>query len=363
MLFFVLLTSCIRHGENTVESHLFSEQEKVEIKYAQGFNVNYGDGFTQIISHSFGSNEFFSDTIFLQTKADAKIPGQSKIISPGISSLVCQSSTHLAFLDVMNAVDKVTALCGLAYVQNPEINSQLEKNGTIELCLAENIEMESLLKVDPDLFFTYPFGSEGNEKYSSKGIKTFYIAEYLEESQLARLEWIKLFGLILGKSKEANVFFDSVEKEYLSLKQEKPDTNMKFILNLPFEDNWFMPSANSLTVKIMEDAGLSYYYKETGATENDLHSKEEVWYDAMIADYWIIIASRPANFSLADLIAEEPVYAKFKSVIHQQVIFCNTGATDYFAQGVVEPEIMLKDLLFATHKMDNYQPKYFFLLR
>jgi len=91
--------------------------------------------------------------------------------------------------------------------------------------------------------------------------------------------------------------------------------------------------------------------------------KKKVWYDAMIADYWIIIASRPANFSLADLIAEEPVYAKFKSVIHQQVIFLQHRRNRLFCARSSEPEIMLKDLLFATHKMDNYQPKYFFLLR
>jgi len=355
--------SCVNHQKNNVAVALFAEQEKVEVKYAQGFDVNYGDGFVQIITHSFGNNETFSDTIFLQTKSDAKITTGSKIISPEIKSLVCQSSTHLAYLDVLNAVNKVKALCGMDYVQNEKINQQLAKNKTIELCLAERVDMEKLLEVNSDLFFTYPFGSEGNEKYSSKGIKTLHIAEYLEETQLARLEWIKLVGLILGKAQEANAYFDEVEKEYLALRQTELDTNKKFILNVPYEDNWFMPSANSLTVRIMEDAGMTYFYKETGATENDLHSKEEVWNDAIFVDYWIIIANRPEDFSLADLISEEPVYAKFKSVIHQQVIFCNTATTDYFANGVVEPQIMLKDLLFATHKLSEHQPKYFFLLR
>jgi len=361
--FILTIVSCVNHQNENEKISLFPKQEKVEVKYAQGFDVNYGDGFVQIVTHSFGKNEAFSDTVFLQTKSEAKIASNSKIISPEIKSLVCQSSTHLAYLDVLNAVDKVTALCGIDYVQNEKINKQLDKNNTIELCLAERVEMEKLLEVNSDLFFTYPFGSEGNEKYSSKGIKTLHIAEYLEETQLARIEWIKLFGLILGKAKEANNYFDEIEKEYLALRQTELDTNKKFILNVPFEDNWFMPSANSLTVKIMEDAGMTYFYKETGATENDLHSKEEVWNDAMFADYWIIIANRPTDFSLADLISEEQVYAKFKSVIHQQVIFCNSATSDYFANGVVEPQIMLKDILFATHKLSEHQPKYFFLLR
>ena len=358
----VLLTACIQHPANSPEDALFKEQEKVEINYAEGFSVNYGDGFVAIGTHSIGENAPFRDTIYLQTAIDANLPAGAKVMDPIVKSLVCQSSTHLAFLDVLGAVDRVTALCGLGYVQNQKIKTQLEKNETIELCLAENVVMESLLKANPDLFLTYPFGTEGNERFRENGIKTLYFAEYLEKSQLARLEWIKVLGLILGKATEANAYFEKVEASYLSL-ERTPDTNMKFILNLPFEDSWFMPSAGSQTVEIIEDAGLKYYYNETGATENDVHSKEEVWNDAMYADWWIIIASRPAGFSRADLLAEEPVYAKFKSVIHNQVIFCNTATSDFFSQGTVEPDIMLKDLLYATHKIGQHEPKYFFLLK
>jgi iron complex transport system substrate-binding protein len=357
----LLLSSCIRHQDQTGQATVFPEQEKVEIKYAEGFEVVYGVGYVSIVTHSIAGNAFFSDTVYLRTIAGTEVPGNGTILSPGMRSFVCQSSTHLAFLNVLGEIDKVTALCGLRYVQNRSISDVLEKNGTIELCLAENVVMESLLKVNPDLFFIYPFGTEGNNEFRRNGVKTLYIAEYLEKNQLARLEWIKLFGLITGKADLANRYFKKAEESYLSLRQE-PDTNLKFILNVPFEDSWFMPSAGSQTVRLIEDAGLEYFYAETGATENDVHSKEEVWNDAMFADYWIIIASRPEGFSLADLLAEEPVYAKFKAVVHHQVIFCNTATNDYFAQGTVEPDVMLKDLLFATHKMDQHEPKYFFLL-
>jgi iron complex transport system substrate-binding protein len=355
------MLSCIQHKDETNATLFFPEQEKVEVKYAGGFEVVYGRGYVSVITHSIAGNTFFSDTLYLQSAADAEIPEGATLLTPGMSSLVCQSSTHLAFLNVLDEIDKVTALCGLRYVQNKSISGILEQNGTIELCQAENVVMENLLKVNPDLFFIYPFGTEGNDEFRRNGVKTLYIAEYLEKDQLARLEWIKLFGLITGKAGIANAYFEKAEQSYLSL-QQRPDTNLRFILNVPFEDSWFMPSAGSQTVKLIEDAGLKYYYSESGATENDVHSKEEVWNDAMFADYWIIIANRPEGFSRADLLAEEPVYAKFKSVIHHQVIFCNTATNDYFAQGTVEPEVMLKDLLFATHKMDQHEPKYFFLL-
>ena len=356
------MLSCIQHHDTTNEIGVFDQQEKIELKYAEGFDLTYQDTYIQFVVHSIGNNEFFADTFALLTNNSGSDIAVGKILQPNITSIATMSSTHLAYLEVLQSLDKIKALCGTEYVINTRVKEVLTNNEVQELCLGENVVLENLLKVSPDLFFTYPFGSDGNERYEANGITTMHIAEYLEKSQLARLEWIKLFGLILEVTEQANDYFNQVEQSYISLKQNETDTNMRFILNLPFQDQWYMPSSNSLTVQLIEDAGLAYFYSEKSTTENVLHSKEEVWSDAAIADYWVIIASRPKGFTLDDLIKEEPVYNKFKSVKNHQVIFCNTAQVDYFGQGVVEPHIMLQDLLFAVHKIDQHQPKYFFLL-
>ena len=81
----------------------------------------------------------------------------------------------------------------------------------------------------------------------------------------------------------------------------------------------------------------------------------------MKAQYWIIIASRPEGFTLNDLKAEEAIYSEFPAVKNNRVLFCNTTTTDYFTMGVVEPEIMLQDLL--QYNDSNYIAKYFKVLR
>jgi iron complex transport system substrate-binding protein len=133
-------------------------------------------------------------------------------------------------------------------------------------------------------------------------------------------------------------------------------------MNLPFQDEWFMPSEKSVGVQLIEDAGINYFYSKEKGTENKLHSKEEVWNDGVSADYWVILASRPAGYKMADLLNEEAVYKTFKSVKENQVIFCNTSESDYFSQGVIEPNLILKDLLYATGQIENHKPAYFFLL-
>ena len=257
----------------------------------------------------------------------------------------------------------VSGLCGMGYLHEGEIKSELLKFKTQEVCLGENIQLENAVSTSPDLFFVYPFAKNDIDYLVESGVKTFMIAEYLESHPLARLEWIKLFSILLGEERQADEYFNTVENTYMSLVQAEPDTNKQFIFNLPFGDTWYTPSANSLIVKLIEDAGLSYFYKDEIGTENTPHIQEEIWNNGGIADYWVIIADRPENFDLKALIAEDDVYSTFSSVKNHQVIFCNTSTSDYFLDGVIEPDIMLKDLLFATHKIDKHQPKYFHLLK
>jgi iron complex transport system substrate-binding protein len=357
------LLGCIQHDKspgNTGTSNL--QLSAIEIKYAKGFEINYHVSYIQIISKSFGENQHFKDSIYLVTDADYQLGTALKHVDYNKIRLACQSTTHLSFIQQLNSLNSVCAVCGLNYVMNPNIIKILQEEEAIELCQSENVEMEALYAANPSLFLMYPFGIEENKITDEKGIQTFLIAEYLEESILGRLEWIKLFGLLLNKVDEANAYFESAEMMYNSSKVQSSPTNHLFILNLPYNDSWHMPASNSLIVQLIQDAGLTYFYSSEKGTENQLHSNEEVWNDGVLADYWIIMASRPKDFDLEDLIKEQTVYATFKSVKEKKVIFCNTAEVDYFCQGVLEPHVMLKDLLFATGQINQHQPKYFFRL-
>ena len=357
----VLLVSCVNHkaGEATKEdgSNGFYPRKEVQVKYAKGFEVEYLPRSTKVITHSFGQNEFFRDSLYLEHEFDKTIlPFDG--LSVKCDAIASQSTTHLAYLEVLGKLNLVKALCGLKYVTNSEVVEELEKAGTVEICLGESIQLEALLNAETNLFLTYPFGSSDQINYEDKGVQTFMIAEYLEEGQLARLEWIKLFGLLFNRVDEANDYFEKVEKEYNSLKT-KPDPNKQFIMNLPWGEQWHMPSSKSVGVQLMEDAGLYYHFRKDAGTENIIRSKEAMWQAGAEASYWVIIASREEGFGMEDLIAEDPVYAEFKSVRNQQVLFCNISTTDYFSKGVVEPHVLLKDLLFLTHQIGEHEPEYF----
>ena len=358
------LYSCINHNPRETSSAEFIQKSalKLRITEAEGFELIYEDTYTALVSKSIDGNSEFNDSLFLVHDGYSEINGR-KTLRSSINSISCQSSTHLAYLSYLDVLSFVSGHCGMEFIVNPEIRKALEENNTTEICAGESVQFEKIITTKPALFLVYPFAEEEVKDLHSKGIPTFMIGEYLEKTPLARLEWIKLFGVLMGKEQQASAYFEKVSKSYKSLTQPKKDTNMRFIFNLPFGDTWYTPSANSLVVKLFEDAGMSYFYENEIGTENTPHTKEEIWANGGEANYWVIIANRPEGFSLADLKSESEVYANFKSVKNNQVIFCNTTSSDYFLSGVIEPDVMLKDILFALHKTDKHQPKYFHLLK
>ncbi len=363
ILFNYVLTGCVRHTapNETIpiaEAHI----PQIELFYAKGFELERTTNFIKISTHSINENEFFCDSLYVVFNNESELPPDVKKIAYGQNRLACQSTTYLAFLNALSQLDCVCGLCGLDYVADQELTKKLMANGVIEICASDQLELEALYASNPSLILEYPFGSDDQEDLNKKGLKSLVIAEYLEESQLARLEWIKLFGLLVGEVEKANAYFAEVEAAYNQLCAAAIPSGKTFIMNLPFQDQWYMPSTQSVGVQLIEDAGLSYFYKSESGTENRLHSQEAVWQAGVSADYWIIIAHESPDFSMRDLLALSPVYKTFKSVQSGQVIFCNIATADYFAKGVIEPHIILKDLLFATGQLKQHVPSYFNVL-
>lgn len=358
-LFVLVLSSCINHSIDEKVEVVKTIKQTSEINFAKGFSIDdSNEAYTLIRINSNDSKFNFSDSIYLahSDKFDAT---NKKVLPNNLDALALQSTTYLSFLSVLNKLESVKGLAGLQYLNSNELTKVIHSESVIEIGSNGSVLMESLLKVNPDLFLIYPFELDNKEKYNSKGVETLLISEYLESTPLARLEWIKLFGMILNETEVANTYFNEVVSEYESRKIEMDSAKTMFF-NLPFKESWNMPNSNSITANLVQDAGFNYIFSDT-INDNTIRSKENVWNKAMDSEYWVIIASRPEGFTMDDLKAEEAIYAEFPAVKNNRVLFCNTTTTDYFTMGVVEPEVMLKDLL--NYNDSNYVSKYFKVLK
>ena len=361
-LVILCLYGCINHTVDDDKKSVFlPKNTDINIKYATHFSVDLSQSaYTKISINSSDSKFLFEDSIFIPHSSSYDF-GTRKLIKKHYQSIALQSATYISYLQLIDKDTLIKGLSGLDYINSNKVKQILNNNGCVEISSNGQIILENLLKINPDLFFIYPFELESGTKYAEQGIETVLIAEYLEKTPLARLEWIKLFGLIFNEYPKADSVFKSIEKKYLALKQDV-DTSKTFFFNLPYKDSWAMPSSQSVTANLAKNAGLNYIYQTDTTNDNLLLSPEMVWNDAIKTKYWIIIASRPANFSLKELIDEQEVYKEFESVKNKNVIFCNTSTTEYFTKGPVEPQIMLSNLIdCVNHTSDS--TKYFRVLK
>lgn len=376
--FFILIFSCIlpscfqdtEYAEDKADQYAF---KSVSIKYAKGFSVKHNNHETLLFIHDPNSGETL-DTLNISGNEVGKIRTFKRIIA--------QSTTHFAFYQKNQVLNRLVGLCGIQYLSDGQ-QKMLEK--TTEVCSANGLELEKIATLHPDLVFLYPFGDQDKINFRKLGIKTVFITEYLENSPLARAEWLKFFALISGQNPNETCF-EEIEKAYLknSAGQSKvaysntdryknqpvsKNQDAKYsvipnsvLFNLPFGDTWDMPPGNSISSRLVEDAGLIYFFRTEKKNGNLLYKLEEAYNYLMQADYWVIIAARNAGFSRNDLLTENRIYENFPAVKRKHVFFCNSQTTPYFSLAPVEPEILLADLVNCVKGNDSGN-KYFKILR
>ena len=357
----LVLVGCQREKKASLvgSDQIYQSDFKTVINDAKGFEITQSDSMSVLKVKSLSPKYPFKDSLVLM-KSQNHI--DAKTWQSNWQKFACQSSTHLTFLNALGRIEMVKGLVGIDFMPKDHVYQTIRESGVLELSKNGNIDMERLVNLNIDLFLIYPFELD-ESKYENANVKTLLVSEYLEQTVIARLEWIKFFGVLVGAEEKAHQIFETIKHNYHQLKNPRA-LNKTVFFNLPFKDTWHMPAPNSITTNLVKDAGFSYLYDDNDIRrDNMLFPKEKVWEKAYEADYWIIIANRPENYSLADLLEEESVYKTFKSVKSNQVIFCNTSHSSYFTEGILEPDVMLKDLLFLTKQISDHEPKYFKLLK
>jgi iron complex transport system substrate-binding protein len=366
------LSSCFQSNDAAQKDFAENPFIDFEIKYAKGFSLKHTPEKTLVFIHDPSTGDILDSL---------DLTGKNKDNTLYFNRIVVQSTTHFAFLQKIVALDKLVGLCGVQYLTKKQKSAL---HSCAEICNAQGLDVEKVVALHPDLVFLYPFGDQDKIKLNRLGIQTVYLTEYLENSPLARAEWIKFYALITGQNPQATGF-EAIEKAYRASMQEKRPRNHanttteelnsgktvresvnlprpnSVAFNLPFGDTWDMPSGNSISGSLVRDAGLSYFLDQEKQQGNLLFKLEEAYNHLSQSDYWIIIAARPEDYSLKDLLAENRIYANFPSVHKKHVIFCNTETTTYFSEAPTEPERLLQDLV-ACLNGDDAGNKYFKIL-
>ena len=189
--------------------------------------------------------------------------------------------------------------------------------------------------------------------------------DWLEESPLGRAEWIKFFGLLFDREKEADSIFTGIEKSYLEARKIASTARNRPSLfsGVLFKDQWNLPAGGSFTAQLYKDANTKYLWEETDGTGSLVLGFEAVFDKAKDAELWI---GSGYYTSKKDLEEANTHYGSFRAFKEDRVYTFakkkgKNGGVVYFELAPLQPDVVLKDLIKAAHPelLPGYDP--FFL--
>ncbi|MDZ4823904.1 MAG: ABC transporter substrate-binding protein [Flavobacteriales bacterium] len=281
-----------------------------------------------------------------------------------VKDIACLSTTHIAILNKLNSLNKVRAVGFADMVRNPEAMKLIDEGKIINLSSGHDVDDEILYSVNPDLFFIYPFDGSDIGKYESKGIRCVQVSEYLERHPLARAEWIKLFAVFLDAEDKATLVFSEMERRYLEAKEDFTDHDSlrPTVFTGSYENGiWFAPPGNSFVGQLLKDAGAKYIFEDSISTSNISLQFEELFEKAYEVDWWGKVVYEEGELTLEKISESDERYAQLKSFRERQIFYCNASEVDYFGDALMEPDVLLKDLILIFHpeSAPGHKAKYF----
>lgn len=296
------------------------------------------------------------NTYMLMSADGEEVPSgfEGQVLKGPARRIVCMSSSHVAMLDAIGEADRIIGISGKNYIATPSVVSRID--GIAEVGYEGNIDYERLIAAKPDLVMIYGVGgaSTMEPRLKELGIPFIYIGDYTEQSPLGKAEWMRLIAALVGKEiDEEHDRFSEIARSYNQIKQTAtPGVRPKVMLNIPYGDVWYMPGPDNYMVRLIEDAGGEYIFKDGVGSESLPIDFETAYQIVNECDIWLNVGQ--VN-SIDELVATVPKL-KDAPVVRNRMVFNNNrlttpgGGNAFWENGAVNPHVILADLasMFTT---------------
>ena len=240
--------------------------------------------------------------------------------------------------------------------------------------------LEKLMALNLDLVLDFTTGGDYDnyEQIARTNLPLMLTSEWQENTPLAKLEWIKLYGILFGLRAQADTIFEQEKNKYETLKKliassvtndsinPKATEGRDPIAHSPLPTSNFLPSTkhcsrvlagmsyggvwhasggNSFTANLVRDAGGCYVWASDTSRELTF-SFEEVYALADSVDVWV----NPSMFATADeILALEPRVKNIRA-FREKKVFQNDGrkgpgtGNDFYEGAITRPAELLWNL-------------------
>lgn len=339
------------------------------IKYAKGLELFQYKGFTvmKITKPWPGATTGFT---YILKEKNSIVPDSLKefpVISVPIQSIVVTSTTHIPALEMLGVETSLIGFPSTNFISSSKTRKRIDAGKVREVGVNESLNTEVLIDMKPDVIVTFGINNNNStiDNLKKSGLKVLINGDWTEQSPLGKAEWIKFFGALFSKNKEANSLFNSIEKNYnntLSL-AEKTTVEPTVLSGAMYLDQWYVPQGESWVSIFLRDAKANYLWKESKGFGSLSLPFEKVFEKGQNAEFWIA----PGDFSsLKQMIESNKHYNQFNSFKNKKVYSYALnkgpkGGIVYFELASARPDLVLKDLIKIFHPklLPNYKPFFF----
>ena len=349
----ILFVSCKEKKETVInETSVVSS-----IEFAEGFSIEKTENGTIIhLKNPWpGADKTFTYALAENIDKITNKEDYDAMVKVPVQKIVVTSTTHIPSLEMLNAQQSLVGFPNLDYISSPSTRTLIEKGSIKELGKNEDINTETLIDLAPDV--VVGFAVDGNNTTFSTiaktGIPVLYNADWTETHPLGKAEWIKFFGALYGKEKEADSIFNKIKTDYLAAKKMAAEatTQPTVLSGAMYKDIWYLPQGDSWAARFIADANGNYLWQNTEGTGSIAANLETVLEKGQNADFWI----GPGQFtSLQQMTDFHSVYSEFDAYKNNNVysFTTKTGATGgvvYYELAPNRPDLVLKDIIKMLH--------------
>ena len=292
--------------------------EHLELEYAQMFSVDYSGNFKRIT---------IDQHVYVLVPEEGlpflDMPEDVTVLRQPLQNIYLQATAAMDCFRQLDAIDAVTLSGTQAegwYIE--EAREAMEEGKMVfagkysapdyELILSKNCD----LALESTMIYHNP---EVKEQLERCGIPVLVERSSYESHPLGRMEWIKLYGVLLGKESEAAAYYDrQLEQLAPVLEQENTGKTVAFFA-VNSNGSVTVRKSGDYIAKAIDLAGGVYVFQDLTAEENALSTMNiqmETFYDAARdADVLIYNSAIDANLeTIEQLIAKSAPLADFRAV-------------------------------------------------
>ena len=301
----------------------------------------------------------------------------AKVLQIPLKRVVALSTSQVGYLLRLGFRDNIVGVSDGNYIVDSVLYNRARPDHGRASDFVQSIgydadALEKLMALHPDLIFDFTTGGDYDnyEQIARTSLPLMLTSEWQESRPLAKLEWIKLYGILFGVRSLADSIYEQEKNAYETLRNliaqsetsssntdERTDfennlsslvsrlsskTCPKVLAGMSYGGVWHASGGSSFTANLIRDAGGCYLWASDSSRELTF-SFEQVFALADSVDVWV----NPSMFATADeIVALEPRVKNIKA-FKEKMIFQNDGrrgigaGNDFYEEAVTRPAELL----------------------